>query len=531
MDGLPNGPWFAPDVEFPETGVDFLGLRAVNMRLIDACLPGISNVTYNVRCYSVASWMWWKARELMRAEDVDEARAAELRSFAERVETLFAWGHGARGYTGAPGSRSSPPSAGAVPLDFRSWGRSAANTSIMAAVRYGPSVKTTGGLGFLEPRKAGTFAVTEAGEALAVALDAELRPLAAYGAVLDRLAPVAGRAEDASALADAWRVWEATAGEVAVFREALRPPSGVGGRGARRTATIDLVRHTLASAPAPLDADTLRRALATGRLTDGTALAFPSELAIVRERWLALQARQLQRLALEALLSWSEERMLRDRIRRLEDLRASLLASAEATSGVAAEAPLGTLLDGALLAFGEAGAPRETNLFAVWSKLAAALGDRDAERIVGTALAALSCVQRVVAGLLERANARQRADSAGAAAAEDEIVAACRLGGADRLSLSSLRAWLAARADAPAARSLVELVETHVLSRHLAVGVGRFDGERQRLRFTLEEEGLEPLIDAPLVPSVTEDRLEAALSLMVECGLVERAGEKGYMAA
>lgn len=530
MDGLPNGPWFAPDVEFPETGVDFLGLRAVNMRLIDACLPGISNVTHNVRCYSVASWMWWKARELMRAEDVDEARAAELRAFAERVETLFAWGHGVRGYTGAPGSRSSPPSAGVVALDFRSWGRSAANTSIMAAVRYGPSVKTTGGLGFLEPRKAGTFAVTEAGEALAVALDAELRPLAAYGAVLDRLAPVAGREADARALADAWRVGQATAGEVVAFREALRPPCGVGGRGARRTATIDLVRHTLARAPAPLDADALRRALATGRLSDGSTLALPSELAIVRERWLALQARQLQRLALEALLSWSEERMLRDRLRRLEDLRASLLASAAATSGVAAEAPFGVLLDAALLAFGEAGAPPEADLFAVWGTLAAALGARDGERMVGAALAALRCVQRVVAGLLERADARRRADGAGAAA-EDEIVAACRLGGADRLSLSSLCAWLAARADAPAAAAAVDLVETHVLSRHMAVGVGRFDGERQRLRFTLEEEGLEPLIDAPLVPSVTEDRLEAALSLMAECGLVVRAGEDGYRAA
>jgi hypothetical protein len=63
--------------------------------------------------------------------------------------------------------------------------------------------------------------------------------------------------------------------------------------------------------------------------------------------------------------------------------------------------------------------------------------------------------------------------------------------------------------------------ENLVLSQHFSVAARRFDGETQRLRIGIEEEGLEFLADEPLVPFVTPDRLATTLSLMADCGLLQ----------
>lgn len=63
-------------------------------------------------------------------------------------------------------------------------------------------------------------------------------------------------------------------------------------------------------------------------------------------------------------------------------------------------------------------------------------------------------------------------------------------------------------------RNLVRhLLETCVLSQHFAVASGRFDGVVQRLRVTIDDEGLEFLANAPWRPIVTADRLGSTLSL------------------
>jgi hypothetical protein len=58
-------------------------------------------------------------------------------------------------------------------------------------------------------------------------------------------------------------------------------------------------------------------------------------------------------------------------------------------------------------------------------------------------------------------------------------------------------------------------------SKIFSVAARRFDGETQRLRISIEEEGLEFLADKPLVPFVTPDRLATCLSLMPDCGLLK----------
>lgn len=525
MGSLPTGPWFPREVTFEGTGVDFLGLRAVNMRLIDDCLPGISNVTYNIRCYSVASWGWWKARALLKGGERRDSE--DLVAFSDRVETLFAWGHRAYGYTGAPGSGSGPPAGRVVPLDFKSWGRVRRNTSIMAAVRYGPSVKKPNGLGFLESREGGTFAVLPPGKEIAEALDAKLRPLKAYG-LLDSLAPVKGRVDDAVELVTAWRVGEVSKREAAAFRSAFHVPGAdPKSREGRRTASIDLILHALAQADGPMDVEDIRRSLVSGRLPDGSRLDVPAGLAVVRERWLIMQVRQLQRLALEALLSWAESQMLRHDTRRIPDLRASLSEQMWIATGAPAGSSWGEVVADAVEAFANGEKHPEVALFLVWDQLLEALGADDGEGIIGSAIAAFGCVRSIAEVFVRRG--LERAAAVGAEKVdEDPVLASCDFGGIERLSLTVFNEWLAARDDDPAELAVVDLLETHVLSRHLSIGVGRFDGVKQRLRFTLEEEGLGPLVHRPLDPSVTADRLDALLSLMSECGLVVRSDEGGF---
>src|SRR5437879_4347572 len=130
----PQGPMFVPPYQPKTGGVDFLGLRQVNLEMAARLIPGINNVTYFLRPFSVLSWTYWKFHHLSEASQTDRPTAQQLRIWKEKVETLFTWGHKLNKISGLPGLDSAPPGRGRVPLDFESWHRTALNTSLMAAV-------------------------------------------------------------------------------------------------------------------------------------------------------------------------------------------------------------------------------------------------------------------------------------------------------------------------------------------------------------------------------------------------------------
>jgi len=93
-------------------------------------------------------------------------------------------------------------------------------------------------------------------------------------------------------------------------------------------------------------------------------------------------------------------------------------------------------------------------------------------------------------------------------------------GGADRISLGYWRETVAKCGRMPI-KSALEYVLTYlIVSQHFSVATRRFDGRTQRLRITVEEEGLVSLAGNYWQPSVTDDKLYSAVSLMSECGLV-----------
>jgi hypothetical protein len=69
-----------------------------------------------------------------------------------------------------------------------------------------------------------------------------------------------------------------------------------------------------------------------------------------------------------------------------------------------------------------------------------------------------------------------------------------------------------------------------IISQHFATAVNRFDGQNQRLRLAVEETGIEPLVDEPWSPTITEDRLATLLSLAQEAGVLNRKGSNTFVA-
>jgi hypothetical protein len=97
------------------------------------------------------------------------------------------------------------------------------------------------------------------------------------------------------------------------------------------------------------------------------------------------------------------------------------------------------------------------------------------------------------------------------------------------VSLDNLRRRLIGLDDVSVREAFQFILESMIISQHFSTAVNRFDGQNQRLRLTIEETGLEVLVDKPWQPTVTEDRLATLLSLAAQSGLVRRH-EDGYFA-
>src|ERR1051326_6665260 len=113
VQSLARGPYLLPRFNPGQGGVDYLGLRQVNLDLMAEYIPSINNATYWIRPYSVICWIYWKFYRLMQDKGVDSPSEAQMIQFKEKVETIFLWGHQLEKRRGIPGFLSKP-------RDFRS---------------------------------------------------------------------------------------------------------------------------------------------------------------------------------------------------------------------------------------------------------------------------------------------------------------------------------------------------------------------------------------------------------------------------
>jgi hypothetical protein len=505
----------------PESGgVDFLGLRQVNLDLMAACLPGINNVTNYIRPFSLIAWSHWKLYEVAKRQGYTAVPPERAQAFLEKAETLFTWGHVLEGIGGIPGVQAKPPAAdsrGQRSLRFADWSRDPKSTSVMAAVQYGPSSKAPDGLGFIEPAESSGFRTRSHGVALAEALDARVKRCGITA--LETLDDSKGTEADARALIDAWRVDRPSKAERTAFRAAFVDAGRIGddntGIG-RRTATVTLVTDVLAAATEALSEDQIRQAMVTLEV-HGEKVVLREELRRVWARWTTLQLRQLQRLAFEVLLTWIEQHLFDGTARVVGDMLDLVLSDAPAgaiwnqsRSPSDAVQSIHRRIPSVARILAQPGR-NDVGLFGLRDGLYECL---DGEEINQAAL-----LDRAVRALLF---------SAVVARVLSESDATCgtevRRGRGDRISLSFWSDVVEQLRSTTWKEFLSVVLETYVLSQHFAVAAGRFDGGTQRLRITVEERGLELFAPEVFGPVVSRDRLATALSLMVECEMIDGDG-------
>lgn len=512
---IPNGPHLLPEFDPGRGGVDFLGLRQVNLDLMAECLPGINNVTYYIRPYSVLSWIYWKFYESKKSDSEDKATAKELARFKEKVESLFLWGHQLSNVGGIPGLRSKPHELekGKANLTFKAWRRSADNTSLQAAVQYGPSVKDRGGLGFIHQVDGPFFQVTKEGAGLAEALDASLQKRRAYSMLSDHEELFATETQ-ASELFQSWRVDEQPSKrEREIFADCFYDESKINETSdvGRRSATLNLILSVLRGSNRPLEEEEIRQSMAFQRLPNRKALRLARGPEQSAKKWLLLQVRQAQRIAMECLLAWVEHRILNCHERNPAKLVAALndLVAKTApevfsrkTPATSLEAWLGnvkSLDDYIARAMTDDG----LSLFSLSRELERGVRE-EPDSVCVSALKLLLLMRRFGEWLTDDSQLKQEIGR----------------GGVPRISLAYWCKVFDKNSEQPLEHLLAVLIENLVLSQHFAVATNRFDGGRQRLRIILEEGGLEALVEYPWQPRITADRLASSLSLLVDCGLI-----------
>lgn len=415
-----------------------------------------------------------------------------------------------------------PSADGQYALTFKDWKRVQSSTSLIAALWYGPASKTVTGLGFLMPipGRAGFFRVAGPGIRLAEALDKRLRSdEGLYTRILATLEPVTASANDATAL---WRLWapdQLLEAERDAFGGALFSKDEIGKRDTligKRSTTLALAMHHMRHCSAPADASEIRRGMALSVVQGGRQYQLSEALITARSRWLTLQIRQLQRLTMECLLSWCENCILTDQLRDTSAMAEYFESGWDST-----EQGFGEAHDVAeMIAFlgneaasingfiDSVNAGRIVNPF----DLMATIQDRFREDDPSFAQFAFS-------GLLL---------CAAFAGVAGQDAAFLRYGGPQRLSLESLRQRMVGLGTVSVREAFQYVLEALIVSQHFATAVNRFDGQNQRLRITIEETGLEVLVDQAWLPTVTEDRLPTLLSLAAQAGIVVASEERCY---
>lgn len=502
------------------TGVDFLNFAAVNEGLISAAFPGISNATRHMRAYSAMAWAVWRFEQDFETSGTRYAPTELEERFArfrEKVEILFTWGN--RGVdTGIVGSsRAFPEERSRLHrLTFRDLGTE--RVSWFDAATYGPSLKTSSGLGFIQPALGGTYRATPLGQQLAAALDKSIRRSDAY----ERLAAVAdqsGNQAMATSLGKRWKIRESTPEERRVFQRALM--EGDGGLADLRT-MIEIVQAAVHDLDGRVASKDIREHIARAPIDSGTRSNRPQE-ARQRALWSVLQIRQLQRLATEAVLRWVELVLFRrpSELRSLRTIDLCRFFVEVACKGleISEHESLSVLVqrvlvnaDGRsdLLVVGRS--RRAVDPLTQLNSLRELEGtDDEIESIPHTAVWCL---------LLAAIQARHMQEDT----LFDDFLT---YGGKDRLSLRTLVEIVSEHQRRQLADFLTLLVGTCTISQHMATAAARAEPGKNKFRFVPEDDGFRLLVQERQIQrlGVTPDRLDAALSLMADCALLVRSDD------
>lgn len=500
-------------LQLTESGVDPIGLRQLNLDLMDATVPGINNVTEHIRPYTFMSWAWWKASKYA-TPDMAPALIGDL---VERYEAIYAWSHSMAGkplrgnamvrrYLNPPSDTNSFTFAG------ENWeAYKERRTGFMAPTEYGPSIKA---LHFLQPDVGGLFGWSAEAEPAILAIDAAvsaslpenlLRPGTAT-ATLEEIEPLARDLPFDEAMPDEARVFRYLFHEIGAEERAGRDMR-------RRKATIDLIRSIL-TAEGPLHLDQLRRQLSISKQL-GPLGENEADIGISAMLLCHLQCRQLQRLATESMMMWVEFFLseTRGRPRTTEAIvEQAHECAAEKDPIYAASQTVGDYVRsiedlGQDLGWPAAAALPETDVVDLLRHL------RHAQRKDRTQIPALAIRSFAVVRAVTKAFALT--------VFPQGVMNAIELR-PDRMPMGLMARRLDALADRPLEFGWKEIVESWIIGQHVHWSAVRGGDGKKRLRIGLEGDGWMLVRASPSRGfDATPDRLWTLLSLGAACGLFE----------
>ena len=481
--------------------VDPLGLREINFDLMDEVLPGLNNVARHIRPFVVVTWAWRRARQIAESLGQTVVKQEQLQDFVDRIEVLFVLSQMLRKENvDLPGRQYLAGWAESSNFEFGgdAWrerrNQRRLSTALSAPIQYGPGLRALGWVA-QHPEYRGVMVPAPAAAPALDALETELAAVLHHD-VFSSFGTVTVTREEARTWGQLWDLEEITGSEAQVMRELLCGASAPD----KRRLGVELLLASSAYAQST-EAALLRKAMA-GSPSDFTPARY---LEQTRDAWRRLQVRQLFRLSLEALFYWMQLAL---------EGRPPLSINSLVTRFLEEVAePAST---GGAWGWVESLADRSAGPVELAERIQQALGDSTHEDLARCIAVALGfCLTEPA----EEPTAAQPTD---------------------RLPLSRAREQALARAHGSAQDFVRHVFEAWVLAQHAywSVGRGLTDaraGGRKllRLRIILDEGGWTLTPEAPPItpPSPTRDRLQTAITLCEECGLLEVPPPRPLLAA
>jgi hypothetical protein len=526
MKQLPDKPFTTEDFSLRGGGIDFLGLRWVNLTIVgEDLIPELNNVTEDMGIFFLGGWIPWKFQQLCTG--ADNYTEKNYKAFREKTEVALSLTLrdelGIDRDYGAVRNRVGITQQNPLPgkLNFKDAKRTQQN-SLYAAAIYGPSLQALGLIkSYHSEAKNGAKSLEipipgDDLDALTImrGVDASLKKTAGYALLASLDAPVF-KSKDICKLAavglDPARYRDSAYAPLkASFRKKLLPTSP-DDPGYARTRTTRLILATL-NQRARLTTDELRRAWYTGMFDDGKLLQIKNpELADHGRRWSCFMARQYQRYAIELLL-WCFEVAIKNGNRSVETVieywkRRSKSAGAkyDMTFETFARDCAGPLLK-----------RDEIETSRNWNEKVHG-GDRrfeyvDEPRNDNAVISAL----RMISGWYWRMLVRQED-----ARTKDLM----NLGRADRMSMAWFLQWINERKKLKIHVLLKEIFSNLIFAQHMRIALSRFDGTAQRLRFLIGDSGIEPTISARSDLGERDlpwmrDRMDTLAGLLCDCDVL-----------
>lgn len=526
MIDFPKTPFLTDDFSPGGKGIDYLGMRNVNLIFLESELvSGINNATRDVGTYILGAWITWKFVELSKELGPENFTRNNFLKFSEAIEVAFSYAT----RDGSPVNDKYPMPRNRIgknqkadiskKLTFKNMGRGPA-ASIFYAAQYGPSLRWlefTNDTKSEDGRSAG-FQIPvedEYSNLICKHVDDNIRRSPYFAKLLhgENSVLTSDEIDDLG-----------TAGLCSGFY--TKPQGSLKGAveekifplGSTRRDTADLVIGTLKRL-GPLTENGLRRVWYTGLTLDGDQFSLDSQALMEHShKWGIFYSRQILRYALETMLCVLERAVDRG-LRSIERVVETLITEGKDSL----EYPrIKTFSDFAIHICQLAVLGVPDNVASTWS---GSVGpDHDSFELLefdktqlppAMFINALTMLAgwwlRLKGNKILQEHLSKLPDESG------------------RIPMKELFDWLSERANDNLIDTCKDLMSEFVYAQHLRIGMSRLGEDGTRLRFSLGDDGISPTAKldnfAQAEPPFMADRLRALIDLMEDLDYVRRDGD------